>query len=136
MDRILVDADAFVALAKEDDANHKKAVEVLGALNERPVSFLTTNYVFLEVVTVLSVRVGRTAALAFIDSMRSVDSPFPVHRISEELDDSAVEIFTKQTSKNVSFVDCSNIAVCRALHVDSVFSFDKIYPKNGIPLVK
>ena len=38
----------------------------------------------------------------------------------------------EQTSKNVSFVDCINIAFIKEKHINGIFSFDSIYKKNGL----
>lgn len=48
---VFVDSDAFVALAKIDDVNHKKAVEILSRLApEESIIFTTPNYVFAETI--------------------------------------------------------------------------------------
>lgn len=133
---IFVDADAFVALTKKDDSNHKKAKEIFEQLFNIPVTFTTSNYVFSEVATVLSQRVDHHTAVAFIHSMKAEGTIFQIERISEELEESAIEIFMKQKSKNVSFVDCTNIAVIRAKHMDGIFSFDDAYKKNGVQFVE
>jgi predicted nucleic acid-binding protein len=44
--KIFVDADAFVALTVETDANHEQARSLLNRLSANPVRFLTSNYVF------------------------------------------------------------------------------------------
>lgn len=133
---ILVDSDAFVALTKKDDSNHEKAKRIFQVLHDKPVTFLTSNYVFSEVCTVLSQRVGHQMAVAFIDSMKSEDSVFVIEYITEDLETEAISIFKEQTSKNVSFVDCTNIAVIRKEAMDGIFSFDKSYGKNGVQLVE
>ncbi len=51
---VFVDSDAFIALAKEDDSNHKKAKQIFEHLQKKSVTFITSNYVFSEVITVLS----------------------------------------------------------------------------------
>ena len=63
---IFVDTDAFVALARGDDSNHARAVDLLRELSKHPVAFCTSNYVFTESVTVISQRVSHQAALAYI----------------------------------------------------------------------
>lgn len=36
--------------------------------------------------------------------------------------------------KNVSFVDCANIALIKHDRLDAIFSFDRIYKKNGLTM--
>jgi uncharacterized protein len=136
MENILVDADAFIALAKQDDVNHERAVQILTSALKKPFRFLTSNYVFAEVVTVLSQRVGHDAARAFIHEMKSPNSEFSLYWIDEDIENSAIEIFEDQTSKNVSFVDCTNIAIIRNAQLQGIFSFDKTYPKNNISFLQ
>ncbi len=133
---ILVDSDAFVALAKEDDANHRKAVKQLRSLIDEQANFITSNYVFSETVTVISIRISHKAATDFIKRIKSTQSPFPIRRLDEELEEKAIEVFKGQASKNTSFVDCTNITLFRELKVDAIFSFDGIYKKNGLTTVE
>lgn len=133
---IVVDSDAFVALAKEDDTNHKKAQQFLTKLSHKPVLYTTSNYVFSETVTVISQRVGRNQALSFIRELKSPLSLFSIQWIDEELESIAIQLFKNQTSKDVSFVDCTNMALMKHYHLDAIFSFDSIYKRNGFLLVE
>jgi predicted nucleic acid-binding protein len=132
---ILVDTDAFVALAREDDSNHTRALDTIHRLKEEKAQLFTSNYVFSEAVTVISQRVGHEDALNFIQLMRSPLSPFTIQRVNEEVEELAIEVFERQTSKNTSFVDCTNMALMDYFRVDRVFSFDVAYRKNGYHLV-
>ena len=48
----------------------------------------------------------------------------------------AIQIFKAQTSKNTSFVDCTNMAFMQQLNLDAIFSFDKVYRKNKFTLIE
>lgn len=133
---IFVDSDGFVALAKEDDTNHKKSQQILTKLSHKPVLYTTSNYVFSETVTVFSHRVGRNQALSFIQELKSPVSIFSIQWIDEELEGIAIQLFKNQTSKNVSFVDCTNMALLKHYNLDAIFSFDSIYKRNGFLLVE
>lgn len=136
VNNVLVDSDAFVALTKKDDGNHEKAIEILEALLHAKVSFLTSNYVVAETITVISQRVSHRAALLFVKEIKSQDASFLVRWVDEDIEKMAIEIFKNQTSKNVSFVDCTNIAIIQIDKIDAIFSFDKIYKRNGIRMIK
>jgi len=129
---IFVDADAFVAFTKDDDSNHVRAKQIFLNLQDAPITFITSNFVFAEVVTVLSQKVSHAIAVAFIKSMKSEDNVFQIERIDEKTEEAATQIFMEQTSKNVSFVDCINIAFIKEKHINGIFSFDSIYKKNGL----
>ena len=131
-----MDADAFVALAKGDDAIHEKAKRVLIRLLREHVVFLASNYVFAEAVTVLSKRAGKSIASAFIKAMKEETSTIEWIWVDRALERTAIDVFEEQTSKNVSFVDCTNIALARREGVDAVFSFDAVYRKNNIRIAE
>ncbi|MFA5995833.1 MAG: PIN domain-containing protein [Patescibacteria group bacterium] len=133
--KVFIDADALIAIMKHDDINHDKAFKCLEKLVQQEVIFLTSNYVFAEVVTVLSQRVSQASAKQFINIMRSTDSPFIVRWVDEIIADEAVTIFEQQTSKNVSFVDCVNMALVKIDNIDQIFSFDSVYKKNKFVMV-
>lgn len=133
---VFVDSDAFVALTKKDDSNHEKAIDIFQKLQDRKITFITSNYVFSEVVTILSQRVDHKTAIAFIESVKSEENIFMIERVDSQIEERAIGIFIEQASKNVSFVDCTNIALIRQKHLDSIFSFDKIYKKNSIQVIE
>jgi predicted nucleic acid-binding protein len=133
---IFVDSDAFVALAKEDDNNHNKAVKLLELLLTQSVTFITSNYVFSETVTVISMRVGHKQAVAFIEKLKTQDNEFEIKWVDADIEATAIEIFKRQTSKNTSFVDCTNMALLEQLHAEAIFSFDEVYKQNGFQTVE
>ncbi len=127
---IFVDSDAFIALARKDDANHQKALAKLSIL-EGNYSFMTSNYVFSEVVTVLSLRISRKAALAFIKELKSPKNQYNFIWIDAHLESLGIKKYQEQTTKNVSLTDCINMACLDEHKIKSIFSFDAIYRKNG-----
>lgn len=133
---VLIDSDALVALIKKNDTNHKKAKKISQFLVQKRAIFLTTNYVFSETGTVLSQRISRKVALDFIDDLKTKESEISMIWVNEKIEDLAIKIFKKQTSKNVSFVDCVNMAVLSRYKWDTIFSFDRIYEKNGFNLAQ
>lgn len=133
---IFVDSDVFIALIKQDDSNHQKARQIFERLQNSPVNFITSNYVFSEVVTVLSQRISHQIAVTFIQNMKSEENIFVIERVDGEIEERAVQIFIDQTSKNVSFVDCTNIALIKQKGMDGIFSFDEDYKNNGVQLIE
>lgn len=127
---VLIDADAFVALVKQDDANHGKAKQLFEALKQKRYTFYTTDFVFAEAVTVISQRIGHDIAIQFIDR---VLSPTAYVQILDgwSVKRKAIELFKKQSSKNVSMVDCMNMAFVEEYGFGCIFSFDKVYKQNG-----
>ena len=134
--RIFVDTDAFVALTIKTDANHQKATSLLHILVKKPVQFFTSNYVFSESITVISMRSDHGTAVKYIEDMTSFESPFQIERADEALEEEAMDLFKVQTSKNTSFVDCTNMAFMNHLPIDAIFSFDHVYKTNRYYLLE
>ena len=68
--------------------------------------------------------------------MTTAHSPFLIKQADEALEEKAIQTFKEQTSKNTSYVDCTNIAFMRGLHLDAIFSFDGVYRTNKLMLVE
>lgn len=129
--KILVDADALVALAKADDSNHKKALKIAQKLKKD--TLFITPLTIPEAATVISYRVSHKEAKIFLLDTRKrnlIELPLNFSAIK-----AADEIFLSQTRKGVSWIDCLNIAVTKIHSLDGIFSFDKFYAKLGIKLI-
>lgn len=134
---ILVDADGFVAIVKEDDTNHQKARQYYSRIDTLPVNLITTNYVIAEVITVISQRISHEAAVDFIDIVIAEPNPITILDIDNTfVQQKAIPLFKGQKSKNVSFVDCINMAVLKEHGCSCIFSFDAAYKTNGFALIE
>lgn len=128
MKKTFVDADAFVSLVRTKDKNHLRAKKIYEYLKRKETVFFSSNTSLYETVTVISQRVSHKKAKEFFLKVRQ---GLNVVFVNQEREKKAVAIFNKQTSKNVSFFDCLNMAIMRELGIKQVFSFDKHYKKNG-----
>jgi predicted nucleic acid-binding protein len=133
---VFVDSDAFIAMIKEDDMSHERAKHLFLQLQNKVVTFLTSNYVFSETITVLSQRVGHSVAISYIENMTAPESQFLIERADETIEMMAIQLFKEQRSKNTSYVDCTNMAFVKHLNLDGIFSFDGVYRKNGLALAE
>ena len=128
MDKILVDADVLVALAKEDDDNHSKAIKTASRLKK--ATLYVTPFTIPEAATVLSYHVSQKAASFFLKEVRQknlIELTLSSHAIQL-----ADQIFLNQTKKRTSWIDCLNVAMVKIHHFKGIFSFDKFYQKFGI----
>lgn len=120
--KIFVDASAYLSVLNKKDSNHERALKISEELFLGSGEFVTSNIVIYEVYTVLSLRVDKKLALDFKEIIDRDQTE--VVYLDKKLDSLAWDIFQKQTSKNVSFFDCSSFAVMRDLGIKAVFSFD------------
>ena len=131
---ILVDSDVLFALNSKDDANFERARQISRDLVKAGFEFAISNFVLAEIVTLLSYRAGHRKAVGFLEKITRDE--FPIIRVDDALEELAYQIFKKQTSKNVSVVDCVNMAVLKKYGWETIFSFDRIYLKNGFKLTQ
>lgn len=131
--RILVDADAFVALYNANDSNHGRALKISEQINIAGTETATSYFVLSEAVTVISRRLGLSKAVSFLNEMLA--SKMLIFEIDDQVFLHAQKIYSCQTSKDVSFNDVINIALINQHNLDAIFSFDKHYKQNGIAML-
>jgi predicted nucleic acid-binding protein len=129
--KILIDADALIAISKLDDSNHKKAVDIAKQLENNFIYI--TQYTVPEAVTVMSHRVSQKAASLFLERLRNEN--FIEIQLSQKLKNSTDKIFLEQKTKGTSWVDCLNVASMKSENIDMIFSFDKFYEKIGLKVL-
>jgi len=130
--KVFVDTSAFYALASETDQEHATARSIRDALKNEPASLLTTNYVFLETVSLLQRRHGMDAAKRFGDFVvEEVD----VVWITESQHRGAWDYWKQRGMRGLSLVDCSCVVVMRELGVRQVFGFDEQFRTAGFTLL-
>ncbi len=130
---LIADSDFFIALYRTGDMNWEAAQHILASLSANTQLSLLV-FVFGEVVTVLSQRVSRQTARHFIDDIEEKNAT--VVQTDTILFEEAKSVYRAQTSKNVSFTDCANIAYARIMGIEEIISFDEHYPKNGLALYR
>jgi|SRR3989344_2537880 len=120
---IFVDSNFFIALSNLGDSQHEKAVEVKKKITQGNYVLTITNLIFLEIVTVLSQRVGRQDAIG-VGGKLLTDADIKIIHINTDLHQLSWEIFKEIAKKNMSFVDCSSIAVMDAEGIEKFLTFD------------
>lgn len=126
--KILVDADALVALAKEDDSHHQKAIKIASSL--KTANLYVTTLTIPEATTVLSYRVSQKAAKKFLKEARQ--RQLIELKITSQISRLVDEIFLKQRKKGTSWIDCLNVAMVEKHKLQGIFSFDKFYKNFNI----
>ena len=129
--RIYTDASAIVSLYDLQDTNHTKAENISKGYLED--DYLTSAYSFAEIVTILSQKVDRKTAIAVGNHIKQT---YTWVEINKDVEDLTWEIFKKQNSKNVSFVDCTIFALYQEGLFDKVFTFDTDFKTNKIPILE
>lgn len=132
--KILLDSDALFALYVAKDAHHQNAKRIFKRLLDTQGELWMTNLVVQETATVVSFRLGQKQAKEFLARLRRIHIRETF--VSPKLSAKAWEIFRKQEKKGTSFVDCANVAMAKETGIKDIFSFDKIYNRMGMNLLK
>ena len=128
--RLLVDTDFLIALIKEDDRNHLKAVKKLEDLKEAFIYI--THFTIPETATVLSYKISQQSAKKFLKEARQKFKELP---LNEKVISIADKIFLTQNKKGTSWIDCFNVGIVKNYQLDGILSFDKFYKKLRIKMV-
>lgn len=69
MKKLLVDADAFVAINNKEDSNYKKAVFLSEKVARESIDLVISNPAFGEAITVISQQLGIKKAVDFAETI-------------------------------------------------------------------
>ncbi len=136
MNNIVVgDADSLIALAYADDTNHAKAQKFAEELLLKGYQIIYPNTAILEAITTLK-RALNLPDKAHLINRQYLQGAFDIEYVDEQIQQSASKLFEeKAISKKNTLFDAVVVATAQKLGSNSIFSFDKWYPKLGLKLV-
>ncbi len=131
MKTLFVDTGAWFAYLVRSDPDHAR---VRTALDGFRGEFITTDYVFDELVTLALVRLGHAAAIKAGSLLR--DS----HETRLELvlpndQEGAWKLFQERTDKTSSFTDCTSFTVMRRLGIEEAATTDEHFEQEGFKVI-
>lgn len=131
---VFADTSALVARFVERDANHGSADRESRRLLREGRRFLTTNYVFDEVVT-------RVRTLAGYESSRIAGDALLTSRtmqrlyLDEEWERRAWAFYQKYGDQKLSFTDATSMVVMKARGIKEAFTFDSDFEHAGFVIL-
>lgn len=136
MSRIFVDTWAWYALADIADADHVLARLLNEQLLDQGHTFVTTNFVLSETVTLIRYHLHHQAAVQFWKTLRTLIDAELVQfvRVTEAHEDAAWAIFERYADQKFSYTDCTSFAVMRDLDLQQVFTGDQHFAAMGFIL--
>ncbi len=126
-----IDSSAFMARYLPDDQYHTAAVAEYERLAKSGYSFVTSNYVFDEVVTGAKRRSSHERARKAGDAIRAHSKLFRV-LVDEAIEDEAWALHDKFKEHQLSFTDVTCVAVMRRQGISEIFSFDSDFDRVGL----
>lgn len=130
MTKVFVDTAAWLALINKDDHFHKQARAVRDQLLASQTSFITTDWVLLEVANSLRKRRFRKAAVRLIEAVYRSPN-IRVVRADPYLWDKAWGIYKKSRDKDWSLTDCLSFVVMRDEGIRQAFTTDRHFEQAG-----
>lgn len=115
---VIFDSDVWIALLNKNDSQHQKAKLVFESIKE---NIILPEYVFIEISSVLSLKVGKGVADNFIKiALNNKNIRMLVSK--KEYFAEIVDIFIKSPNKHLSFIDFSLLYFSKKF---KVITFDK-----------
>ena len=131
---IFADSSGLIAYLLRDDSFHEAAVRTVREHLREGGAFVTTNYVFDEVVT----RIQRVASHAeSVVAGEKILASTVIRRvyIGEDLEARAWKLYRKYQDKELSFTDVTCAALMGEMGIQVIFTFDGDFRKVGLEVL-
>ena len=130
---VIVDADAIVAQVSITDSNYQKAGLISEKLKKFEARIVYPATAVTEAVTVLQKK--QSSAIAYGTANILIVGGVEIADVNYLTLLTAMNYFKPAGSKKNTLFDCIIMAVADRYETDIIFSFDKIYKKQGYRLV-
>jgi uncharacterized protein len=130
---IFVDASFWIALRFHRDSHHEKAKGLLSLHGGEPL--VTTNLVRGEAWTFIRDRMGHRPAVDLLERM-SASKRIEVARVTEQVEDQALEWLRQHDERVYSYVDATSFAFMRARRITNALTFDSDFGAAGFVEVR
>ena len=130
MTAYFLDTGFFIALESADDQHHPAAIAAWREIRKRRVTFVTTSYVFDEVVTFFNNRGHHAKAVEIGEALLASRIATLVH-VDEPVFAEAWREFAHRADKRYSLTDCVSFVVMKRLRIKAALAFDKHFIQAG-----
>jgi len=130
--KVFVDTSAILAVLSANDRYHLRAKGVWRDLLTGSDQLICSNYVLLELYTLLQGRFGLDALRLFQNYLLPV---LEVVWVDEQLHNQAVSTLLVVNRRNLSLVDCTSFQLMHHLGISGVFAFDAHFKEQGFDVL-
>ncbi len=127
------DSAGWLAMYDDRDKYHLAAKRFFQAVLEQRLSFVATDYVIAETLTLMLGRLGHRKTVAFGEWLLAAPQVRQV-QLDTDLWKEAWYLFKKYDDKDFSFTDCTSFVVMRRERVFDAFTFDHHFAQMGFRL--
>jgi len=119
MKKIFVDTWAWSAMTNRRDTEHELARTTNKRLADVGYHYVTTNFILDETYTLIRTKLHHRGAVEFGQMIKQLKAAeeITVVQITEELEETAWEIFERYDDKDFSFTDCTSFQVMLLLGI-------------------
>lgn len=134
MKAVFVDTGGWMACADQADPAHARSRAARDAVLEGGQTLITTDFVVDETLTLIRFRLGLRAANAW---WQQIDGSARLRweRIDADHFERARSLFFHYRDKDLSFTDCTSIAVMRELKLPTVLTTDRHFQQMGFDVL-
>lgn len=127
---VFVDTVAWIALANTRDSLHDAARVAFDQLWNVNTSFLTSEFVLLELGNTLSSPEFRIRTAGFIKTLRH-SSAIEIVPATTQLFDRGLALFESRTDKDWGLVDCTSFVIMTERQIGEAFTEDRHFEQAG-----
>ena len=127
---VFVDTVAWIALANTRDSLHSVAREIFDRLWESEISFITTEFVLIELGNAFSSTEFRSRTAEFIQTLRH-SSSIEIVPSSSELFDRGLKLYGERPDKEWGLVDCTSFVIMTERNINEAFTEDHHFEQAG-----
>jgi hypothetical protein len=134
MNAVFVDTGGWMACADRADPAHAACTTARDATLEAGRILITTDFVVDETLTLIRFRLGLAAANAW---WRQIDGSTRLRweRVENDRFERSWNLFFQYRDKDLSFTDCTSIAVMRELKLTTVMTTDGHFRQVGFDVL-
>ena len=125
MSKLFIDANFIIAIFKDFDTNHEKAISNIKIISENDCYI--SNGILNEIITIIMMKTKNIEltkkAYRFLNDNFTILNEYDI----EIFNDKVFSLFKKYNKNNfkLSFIDCSIVVIFKHYELDNVVSFDK-----------
>jgi predicted nucleic acid-binding protein len=127
---VFVDTSALVGKFLEENEHHQRAAKTMRNLLREGRLFISTDYIFDEVVTRVRGLGGHSNAVKAGDGILASEI-IELIDVDPFLRQEAWKLFKKYRDQKLSFTDCTSFAVMERFGIIEAFTFDDDFKKVG-----
>lgn len=125
--KLFFDTSAIYAYINRKDPDHRRIKNIVAAFKGKLV---ITNYIFDEIITLVSARLGHETAL-FVGSILRNSPQIENIWVTQNDETEAWKLFVERKDKEYSFTDCTSFVVMRRIGIKKSLALDGHFKQEG-----